>query len=507
MNLKKNFITIFLLGYGLFTFGQAIQVTPDILDFGTVPKWKNDTAFFTVKNNDSKSFVFLPVGYDQDVMVRLPSGYIVPGSTVTVKVIYYTQSRGNFRKSIPVYINTSGIPINLTIKGKIIDFHPDAMLNCPSLIDSPKPTNHESPIEIQVVEAISGQGLTGFDLIVKNQSEQQVIEKSSKSNVFFNFIKNGKYKVVVSLNGYQSVEEDITVNKITRKFVIRLRPDEGPLATIGTESNQNDEPIIIKKEDAEKEEEKKDIDKLREKFRDKYKDKQIIEKDVIVVKEGEKDSLTIEQKEEEAKVSKENVPDFIEGGVLNTAKYADNNIVFLIDVSSSMDRPEKLPYLKKAVKDMVRVLRSEDLVTIIVYSSKVNILLQGEPGSHKDKIYQVIDGLQAKGLSHGSEGLNIAYQNAKSNFIDRGNNQVILVSDGIFSSDNLDKKKLNAEVSRRAKNDQIKTSVIGFGRNAEAITFLKDIAESGSGNFIRILNEDDAATALIAEIMSNSKKE
>jgi Ca-activated chloride channel family protein len=153
------------------------------------------------------------------------------------------------------------------------------------------------------------------------------------------------------------------------------------------------------------------------------------------------------------------------------------------------------------------VLREEDLVTMIVYSSKVNILLQGEPGNHKEKIFEVIDGLSAKGLSHGTEGMNIAYANASQNFISNGNNQIILVSDGIFNSENFSPKTMYKLAKEKAELEAIKTSAIGFGKNAEAIEFMKTLAENGSGNFIRILSENDAATVLVNEIMQNSIKQ
>mgnify|MGYP000409706908 CR=1 FL=1 len=496
----RNLILLLLIAILHDSNGQSVSVTPDAYDFGTVEKWKNDTAKFTIVNTGSSKFIFLPIGYSEDVRVIVPQGAVMAGQSITVKFIYYTQDRGNFRKSVPIYISTSGEPITLTIKGRIIDFHRDAMLNCPSLIEDTPPATAEKPVEINVIDAISGEGLNGFDMIVKNESDQQLIEKASKDKVYFDRLKNGKYRVIVNLTGYETKEQEILVNRVSRKFVIKLRPDDGPVVMVPPDQkNKSDEPLILEKP-ANEDEEKKDIERLREKFNEKFKDKKIIEKDVIVVKDGEKDS----SKKDTLIVNNSDLPDFTETGTLNKDKYASNNIVFLIDISSSMDRPEKLPYLKKAVKDMVKILRKEDLVTIIVYSSKVNVLLQGEPGSNKEAIYTIIDGLQAKGLSHGTEGMNIAYNNAKQNFIPGGNNQIILVSDGMFNSENFDAETLYKLSKDRADFDNIKTSAIGFGKNKEAIEFMKTLAENGSGNFIRILSENDAAVVLVNEIMQNS---
>ena len=480
---------------------QSINVAPSVFDFGTVPQWKNDTAFFIVENTGS-NFVFLPIGYAQDLLVLLPKGKIENGEFVKVKLVYFTQSRGNFRKEIPIYISNSATPINLVIKGKILDFHPDAMLNCPSLIEEKPQTPIDKPIEIQVVDAISGDGLFGYNLLIKNEFEQQLVEKAAKSTTYFDRLKNGKFKVKVELTGYLNKEQDIYISKVSRKFIVKLMPDDGPIVMNPPDKNDSDEPIIIEKPKQD-DQEKKDIEKLKQKFREIYKDKIIIEKDVIVVKDGEEDSIPMK---ETTQVKNSILPDFTSTGVLNKDKYASNNIVFLIDVSSSMDNPAKLPYLKKAVKDMVKILREEDLVTIIVYSSKVKTLLQGEPGNHKDIINKVIDALEAKGLSNGTEGMNIAYLNAKQNFISNGNNQIILVSDGLFNADNFSPKTIYKLAKQKAETEKIRTSAIGFGKNKEAIDFLKELALNGAGNFIKIANETDAATVLIDEIMKNSVK-
>ncbi len=499
----KGFLIFILIGLLNTAYGQSVMVLPAPFDFGAVAKWKNDTAFFTIENTGNSRFVFLPIGYSQDVMVILPEGYVNPGQKASVKFIYYTQNRGNFRKSVSVYYTTSNEPVTLTIKGKIIDFHRDAMLNCPSLSDDAPPSIAEKPVEIQVIDAISGDGLTGFDIIIKNDDDRQLIEKASKNKVYFDNLKNGKYKINVSLSGYESKEQEITVNRVTRRFIIKLQPDDSPVVLVPPDKKDKEDETIVLENPKNDEEEKRDIEKLHKKFNEKFKGKQIIDKDVIVVTAGEDDTTKIDT----LVVKKSDLPDFNASGVLNKDKYASNNIVFLIDVSSSMDRPEKLPYLKKAVKDMVKILRKEDLVTIIVYSSKVKILLQGEPGNNKETIYHLIDGLEAKGLSHGTEGLYLAYDNAKQNFINQGNNQIILVSDGMFNSNDFSPKGIFKLAKEKADLENIKTSAVGFGKNTEAIEFMKTLTQNGSGNFIRILSENDAATALVNEIMQNSIKQ
>lgn len=497
---------IILLGLMSFfsSFSQSgIKLTPVTFDYGTIAKWKNDTAIFTIENTGTSTFKFLPIAYNEQLRVILPKGNILPGNNVQVQVLYYTQDRGYFKQVIPIYISSANEAVELVIKGKIIDFHPDAMLNCPSLSDDAPPKKYSEPFEVQVIDGISGIGLTGYDLIIKNATEQQLIESSSKDRVYFDGLKDGKYLVTVNLSGYETGQQEIMVTRLTRKFVVKLMPDEElTVKTNPVGTNKEEEPLQIEppKDDNS---ENLDIEKLREKFNERFKGKRIIEKDVILVKEKQKDSLSIDT----VGTRVEDIPDFTETGTLNTQKFANNNIIFLVDVSGSMEKPEKLPYLKKAVTEMVKVLRQEDLVSIVTYAGKTNVLVDGLPGNNKTELYNAVDGLAAKGQSYGTEALYLAYDRAKMNFIPGGNNQVILVSDGLFNSTDFSPKALYKLARIKAKDEGIITSCIGFGKNEDALEFLKTLSNNGLGNFIQIKSEEDANLVLIQEIMKNSKRE
>jgi Ca-activated chloride channel family protein len=500
----KYFIVLFWIASAFTVKSQSgVRLSPSTFDFGNIAQWKNDTAIFNLENTGTSVFKFLPIAYNEQLRVILPKGNISPGNIVPVKVLYYTQDRGYFKQSIPIYISSANEPIQLVIKGKIIDFHPDAMLNCPTLSDDKPVKKYSEPFEIQVVDAISGKGLSGFDLIIKNTTEQQLIETSSKDRVYFDGLKDGKYAVTVNLSGYETGQQEVIVTRLTRKFIIKLMPDEE--LTVKTNPGNNtkeDEPIVIEPP-AEDNSENLDIEKLREKFNERFKGKKIIEKDVILVKEKDKDSLTVDT----GNVNIEEIPDFTSSGTLNTNKFVNNNIIFLVDVSGSMDKPEKLPYLKRSVSEMVKILRQEDLVSIVTYAGKTNVLVDGVTGNNKVELDQAVNGLVAKGQSYGTEALYLAYDRAKMNFIPGGNNQVILVSDGLFNSTDFSPKALYKLARQKARDEGIITSCIGFGKNEDALEFLKTLSTNGLGNFIQIKSEEDANTVLVREIMQNSKKQ
>ena len=110
-----------------------------------------------------------------------------------------------------------------------------------------------------------------------------------------------------------------------------------------------------------------------------------------------------------------------------------NNLVFLIDVSGSMDEPRKLPLLKSAFRMLADQLRENDRVAIVVYAGAAGLVLPSTPGSNKNEILKAIDSLQAGGSTAGGEGIKLAYEIARNSFIQSGNNRVILATDGDFN--------------------------------------------------------------------------
>ncbi len=122
----------------------------------------------------------------------------------------------------------------------------------------------------------------------------------------------------------------------------------------------------------------------------------------------------------------------LQGKALRNAEKKASNLVFLLDVSGSMNSPNKLPLLKKAFKMLVGQLDEQDRIAIVVYAGSAGLVLPSTPGSKKGRILNALDKLQAGGSTAGGAGIQLAYQVAKDNFIKAGNNRVILATDGDF---------------------------------------------------------------------------
>ncbi|MBM3294106.1 MAG: DUF3520 domain-containing protein [Candidatus Aminicenantes bacterium] len=159
-----------------------------------------------------------------------------------------------------------------------------------------------------------------------------------------------------------------------------------------------------------------------------------------------------------------------------------SNLVFLLDVSGSMNSPEKLPLLKAAFKLLVGQLSPEDRISIVVYAGAAGLVLPATPGSKKEIILEAIDKLQAGGSTAGGAGIQLAYKTAQENFLKNGNNRIILATDGDFNvgvSSTGDLVRMIEE-----KRDQgIFLTILGFGMGNLKDGRMEQLADKGNGNY------------------------
>jgi Mg-chelatase subunit ChlD len=165
--------------------------------------------------------------------------------------------------------------------------------------------------------------------------------------------------------------------------------------------------------------------------------------------------------------------------------YATNNMVLLLDVSGSMNAPEKLPLLKQSVLDMLSMMRKEDEIAIIVFSGNTKVLLN--PSSFKDgeKIRKAIESLKSGGKTDGNAGLKLAYKVADDNYKRGGNNRIILATDGEFPvSDE------TISLIQKFAGQDIFLSVFNFGKGMGSSKNLERLSMVGKGNYSPISREN-----------------
>lgn len=179
----------------------------------------------------------------------------------------------------------------------------------------------------------------------------------------------------------------------------------------------------------------------------------------------------------------------LKGKEMNTQTYKPSNLVFLVDVSGSMDQPNKLPLLKKSFRHLLDNLREEDRVSIVVYAGAAGLVLP--PTSDKRAIINALDNLKAGGSTAGGEGLRLAYSVAEKSLLPDGNNRIILASDGDFNVGESSIEAMEQLVAeKREKN--IFMTVLGFGLGNYQDNRMETIANKGNGNYYYIDNDNES---------------
>jgi hypothetical protein len=184
-------------------------------------------------------------------------------------------------------------------------------------------------------------------------------------------------------------------------------------------------------------------------------------------------------------------------------RFAANNIILLLDVSTSMKSQKKFSLLQQSINNLVLVLRPIDNVTIITYASDAKVVLPSCPGNSKEKITGVVQDLVPSGTTQGVKGLNMAYELGLKQYIKEGNNQIILATDGEFSEKGIKDDYYEKFINDYAQKG-IKLSILGFGVNQTAIDRMKKMTTYGNGSYIHIDSEKFAKDVLIEEIRSKS---
>lgn len=178
-----------------------------------------------------------------------------------------------------------------------------------------------------------------------------------------------------------------------------------------------------------------------------------------------------------------------------------SNFVFLIDVSGSMYGPTRLELVKSSLKLLVNNLREQDRVAIVVYSGAAGEVLPSTSGENKQKIKESLDNLTAGGSTAGGEGIMLAYEIARKNFIKDGNNRIILCSDGDFNvgvSSNRDLEKL----IEKERESGVFLSILGYGMGNYKDSKMQTLAQAGNGNHAYIDNMQEANKVLVNEFGS-----
>ncbi len=450
--IRYSYIVLRIFIFILFIFqAQAqIKVSPTIYDFGTIDLAGQLFASYTYINNTNTPVYLLKVEASPFMAYRKPVKSLLPGQSDTLKITYSPPKDGGFNESIKLWFSSSTEPQTVKMKGVIKKVDNDPTLNCYSFNMDAGVNIIMCDLKINVLDINTNKPIANA-LIQQYYGDRPAFNLNTNVQGFLSYsLKPGLYHYKISAEGYQSYIVDQYINRQTKEVTIKLVPIP--------------------------------------------KDK--VKPDIITESETSKDTVsTIENNSKN------------DNELLNTElpieKFAYNNIVFLIDVSSSMSLPDRLPLLKKSMQVLINQLRSVDRVSVITYASNAMVVYPSKPVTDKEELVKLIESLVANGSTSADKGLKLAYDIVTEHYINDGNNQLIIATDGVFA---LKDKDLNLFKGGAAKNQPLTVSVIGFGKNKDAQKSLKEISKQFHGSYIHITNADEADRALLDEIKRNSRK-
>ncbi|WXL24219.1 VWA domain-containing protein [Ectopseudomonas mendocina] len=191
----------------------------------------------------------------------------------------------------------------------------------------------------------------------------------------------------------------------------------------------------------------------------------------------------------------------IKASDVQRAELPPANLVFLVDVSGSMDRQDGLPLVQSTLKLLVDQLRAEDKVSLVTYAGTSQVVLEPTSGKEKAKIRAAIEQLTAGGSTAGESGIQLAYQQAEQGFIDKGINRILLATDGDFNVGISDFDALK-EMAAQKRKTGVSLTTLGFGTDNYNERLMEQLADAGDGNYAYIDNLREARKVLVDQLSS-----
>ncbi len=441
--MKKLLFILIFISFCNYLDGQVI-FNQSHYDLGDINKEDIKYFDFTLTNAGTKTAIVLRVEEPYGIDVKFSKKEILPDSTIIVRIKYTPKRKGKFKKDIPVWISVNNEPITFTLEGNALTFNVNESLKCPDFRTKKQDKELRADLKVKVIDVNTKKPIKNaqVEIIWDGLIYKKLI--TSKSGETVQNLKWDNYYLVVNAEGYGTKEQDFYVNEKNGFIEFQL-------------GEPTEEEIMAIKKDT------------------------VVEIPVAI--------------EPEDTISTKDLP-------INL--YAPNNVVFCIDVSVSMKQKGRLDLLKASMIELLNGLRPIDKLAIVTYSSSTEVILESRYVTEKASITQLIQDLTAGGYTAGGKGIKKAYQVARENLIEDGNNQVIIATDGAFNLDKGDKGILNNVEANLKKGVSI--SVVGVKNEKWTVESMSDIAKIGNGHYIHIKSYEQAKSLLLDEIKLNSRK-
>lgn len=453
-------ILSFLFGFIGLSFSVSGQMVFNTLkhNFGELESYDNRFVDITITNQGVRDGYILSVRKPSEVIYIQNRAFVQKDSSLTLRFQVNPQEKGKFSYTVDIYTSDKGDPHKLVLSGNLLEMETTSRSNltaCPDFNTHP-----------------AGRKPNQFDLtvITIDASTREELGKSKVSMIQDGFAvwtdvtdKSGRIKKQGTIglayfyarhDGYLPEEKGAFVNNERNKVVIELQKDPSNVIV--------PEPEIVQQPPAPEIE----ID--------------VTETTPPVVTE----TTPVPPSDPETIVSIEE----LDNDNFDPSFFAPVNLVFVLDISSSMNQGDKMELMKYSLNQLSEMIRQQDHIAIVTYASRANVLLAPTSGQDKAAVREQVKGLRPSGMTAGGDGIKLGFEQAETGFITGGINHVFVITDGAFNHNNYDYKKL---IKKYAKKN-IQLSVVGVLNDAKSEVSMREVAQLGEGQYIPVFKLLDA---------------
>lgn len=472
-----------------FTTDAQIQASTTNFSFGDLYRGSETYTDITFKNTSDKIQFLLTIQKPQDVYYIFSGKRILPDSSITIRFKINDRKKGRFNHDIDIYFSEPRDPITISLSGNVKELSQESSLtDCPDFNAKPPALQNEFDMVVKVIDSLTREPINNAQVYIVNSGELVGNYTTNNRGVVKKRMVLGYYYITAQKEPYSSNFYEGYVNFKRNYIEIELSNTpipppvwDEPIAENPPDENHDTEPPV----------EEPEVDTIEIVIQDEPlnnpPDDPVVHEPVVnepVIPAVEPTEL-------------EKVPDT----VFTPSYFKYNNITFILDVSSSMNGMGKMDLLKMSMIELAKILRAEDVVSMIKFSAEVETIMNGASGARKEEIISTVKGLKTSSYTAGGDAIKNAYKISRKNYIEGGNNIVIMITDGVFNRG--DKDYLET-IKKNYKSKGIIFSVVGIKTSDYVTKHMLNIVSQGGGDFVRILSIDDAMTKLIAEIRRTS---
>ena len=345
-------------------------------DIGVVTAAGSDYLDIPIKNTSSEKVYIFRTDANKQFDIHYTSKTLLPDSTIFMRVLFTPTQKGAIHEKLPIHFSCFDKPVVVEFTGYTENIPTNSNTSCPNFQQQGVNTVVTFDFTVKVVDAETNELIPESEVkLIKNGALSEVLNTKRKGFVE-RPLEIGYYYFVASNEDYESNELGTYVNR------------KNNIVTIPLTRKKQEEVFVL-------------VEELEE---------TIINPEGVIENPGEEEVVEVETAEETVEEIDENsaelYPEF------SLKDYKPNNIVFLVDVSSSMNHAGKLDLLKASMIEMSKILRPVDKITVVSYATKANVILETTSGDDIDSVIRVIESLKAKGVTAGGKGMEKAYAKA-----------------------------------------------------------------------------------------------